>query len=226
MTGNTKPEALRIADEFKLCIEYDSNPSIIDIEKAEAEIRRLHAENERLSCLCDKWNSECDEFREDNKRLAAALVEAQQAGWTNADADAARLALELECLLMDTKDTAVVSKWWQSANEALELHRARLQEVQPSPPAQAASSAVLKAIREANMQLVRTGDDAFMLVPYKVATAQAAESVRRDAERLDWLLWKLPGDALRHVVGEIADTSDGQEFRAAIDAARAAQEGK
>ena len=48
---------------------------------------------------------------------------------------------------------------------------------QPSPTAQAASSAVLKAIREANMQLVRTGDNAFMLVPYKVATAQAAESV-------------------------------------------------
>ena len=38
---------------------------------------------------------------------------------------------------------------------------------------QAVSSAVLKAIREANMQLVRTGDNAFMLVPYKVATAQA-----------------------------------------------------
>lgn len=50
-----------------------------------------------------------------------------------------------------------------------------------SPPtqqpahAQAASSAVLKAIREANMQLVRTGDDAFMLVPYKAAEAQATE---------------------------------------------------
>lgn len=57
----------------------------------------------------------------------------QQAGWTNADADAARLALELECLLMDTKDAAVVSKWWASANDALEMHRARLQEVQPSP---------------------------------------------------------------------------------------------
>ena len=42
---------------------------------------------------------------------------------------------------------------------------------------QAASSAVLKAIREANMQLVRTGDNAFMLVPYKVATAHAAGSV-------------------------------------------------
>ena len=48
-------------------------------------------------------------------------------------------------------------------------------------PAQAASSAVLKAIREANMQLVRTGDDAFMLVPYKAVTAQAAESVLEDA---------------------------------------------
>lgn len=48
----------------------------------------------------------------------------------------------------------------------------------PTPHGQVpASSAVLKAIREANMQLVRTGDNAFMLVPYKVATAQAAESV-------------------------------------------------
>ena len=42
-------------------------------------------------------------------------------------------------------------------------------------PAQAASSAVLKAIRWANMQLVRTSDDAFMLVPYKAVTAQAAK---------------------------------------------------
>lgn len=34
-----------------------------------------------------------------------------------------RLALELECLLMDTKDSAVVSKWWDSAHEALEEFR-------------------------------------------------------------------------------------------------------
>ena len=47
-------------------------------------------------------------------------------GWTEADADAARLAMELECLLLDTKDTAVVSRWWKSANEAIDLHRARL----------------------------------------------------------------------------------------------------
>ena len=39
-------------------------------------------------------------------------------------ADACRLALELECLLLDCKDTAVTAKWWASANEALEQHRA------------------------------------------------------------------------------------------------------
>ncbi len=33
------PEALRIADEFKLCSEYDTKPSIIDIEKAEDAAR-------------------------------------------------------------------------------------------------------------------------------------------------------------------------------------------
>ena len=35
-------------------------------------------------------------------------------------AQAHRLALELECLLMDTKDNAIVSKWWDSAFEAIE----------------------------------------------------------------------------------------------------------
>jgi hypothetical protein len=45
------------------------------------------------------------------------------------------------------------------------------------------------------------------------------EQLRADAARLDWLLWKLPGDAIRHCVGEISDTSDGAEFRAAIDGA-------
>lgn len=49
------------------------------------------------------------------------------------------------------------------------------------------------------------------------------EALRKDAERMDWLLWKLPGDALRHVVFELSDTSSGAEFRAAIDAAMKGQ---
>ena len=57
-------------------------------------------------------------------------------GWTDADSDSARLALELECLLMDTKDLSVVSKWWASANEALELHRQRLAATPATAPAQ------------------------------------------------------------------------------------------
>ena len=38
--------------------------------------------------------------------------------------DAHRLAMELECLLLDCTDTRAVSKWWDSANEALDQHRA------------------------------------------------------------------------------------------------------
>ena len=41
-------------------------------------------------------------------------------GWTDADADAARLAMELECLLLDCKDNVVVSRWMDSACEALD----------------------------------------------------------------------------------------------------------
>ena len=61
------PEALRIADEFKLCSEYDSKPSIIDIEKAEAELRRLHAENTTLQQGYDAARLEIESL---NERIA------------------------------------------------------------------------------------------------------------------------------------------------------------
>lgn len=50
----------------------------------------------------------------------------QPVAWSDADADAARLAMELEALLLSCNDTAAVSKWWDSAHDALELHRQRL----------------------------------------------------------------------------------------------------
>mgnify|MGYP003595016974 CR=1 FL=1 len=68
-------------------------------------------------------------------------------GWTDADSDAARLALELECLLMDTKDLSVVSKWWGSANDALELHRQRLAATPAPAPAQKPETALQKFTR-------------------------------------------------------------------------------
>ena len=67
------PEALRIADEFKLCSEYDSKPSIIDIEKAEAELRRLHAENVTLQQGYDAARLEIDSLQSRVQELGAML---------------------------------------------------------------------------------------------------------------------------------------------------------
>ena len=44
-----------------------------------------------------------------------ALKTENETAW----AQAHRLALELECLLLDTKDNAIVSKWWDSGMAAL-----------------------------------------------------------------------------------------------------------
>ena len=45
----------------------------------------------------------------------AALKAENETAWAQAN----RLALELECLLLDTKDNTTVSKWWDSGMEAL-----------------------------------------------------------------------------------------------------------
>jgi hypothetical protein len=59
--------------------------------------------------------------------VPAQAKPAEPVGWTDADADAARLALELECLLTDRDlPMPAVSRWWESAHEALALHRQRL----------------------------------------------------------------------------------------------------
>ena len=58
---------------------------------------------------------------------AAPAAPSVPPGWTDAESDAARLALELECLLTDRDmPTATVSRWWDSAQEALQAHRERL----------------------------------------------------------------------------------------------------
>ncbi len=44
----------------------------------------------------------------------------------------ARLALELECLLLDTRDAAVQSRWWASAHEALEQWRQAVRAMEAS----------------------------------------------------------------------------------------------
>ena len=63
----------------------------------------------------DVWRRASKDRDELRQQLTAAQDDASTA-W----AQAHRLALELECLIMDTKDNAVVSKWWDSAFEAIE----------------------------------------------------------------------------------------------------------
>lgn len=47
--------------------------------------------------------------------------------------DACRLAMELECLLLSCNDNAAVSKWWDSAHEALEQHRELIAAAEGNP---------------------------------------------------------------------------------------------
>jgi hypothetical protein len=51
------------------------NPAYQDVPGTESYERKwLCYEVERLSALCDKWNQECDELREDNKRQDIELA--------------------------------------------------------------------------------------------------------------------------------------------------------
>ena len=53
-------------------------------------------------------------------RSELATIKAENA---TAWAQAHRLALKLECLLLDTKDNAIVSKWWDSGMAALDEYQ-------------------------------------------------------------------------------------------------------
>jgi len=71
---------------------------------------------------------------------AADAIERLERERDTAWAQAHRLALELECLLLDTKDNAVVSKWWDSGMEAL----GEYQELQPQAAEQAEAWAKMR----------------------------------------------------------------------------------
>ena len=77
-------------------------------------------------------------------RKNARHVEPKGAGIDARDAFpiAHRLALELECLLLDTKDNAVVSKWWDSSMEAIEQWRSFCA-LEPSAPQPTDRNAVI-----------------------------------------------------------------------------------
>lgn len=89
------------------------------------EVEKLTAERDAAfamsKCECES-NEACANLvnlHEREENLINALMESTKLS-DNLYSKGHRLALELECLLSDTKDTAIVSKWWDSAHEALE----------------------------------------------------------------------------------------------------------
>jgi len=70
-------------------------------------VKQTGSQQSVLDCLLQEIESM-------RQQLCKAEYDAGTA-WSQAH----RLALELECLIMDTKDNAVVSRWWDSAFEAL-----------------------------------------------------------------------------------------------------------
>lgn len=80
-------------------------PADEDDERTSMPVYTAPPDYERMSALADKWNMECDEMREDNKRLAALLQQAVEAlelnvtyaGERNLDA-LARAAMAIEAI--------------------------------------------------------------------------------------------------------------------------------
>lgn len=109
-----------IAEKLRACCQIGGTSTLM-IDAA-TEIERLQQGSEILHGELRKARHDLM-VRETAKDERAADVEA--AGH--------RLALELECLLMDTKDMAVVSKWWDSAHEALAAWQSLDQQPHISP---------------------------------------------------------------------------------------------
>ena len=127
-----------------------------------ARLRRLHVENEALRAERER--------NLNSIRVCNEIINKQNAELESLRTGYAAARLEIESLQARIKTMAE-----EHADELMVAHLdGRSQAAQqPAPSAAAASKAVLAAIRAANMQLVRTGDDEFMLVTLKQATPQA-----------------------------------------------------
>lgn len=121
---------------FAVTMSPDGVLSLIDrLKKAEAEVEQFRTDARRFR-LAEKNLFDAQEAAKtiakqaiaaeaERDALAAKLKEVE--GQTDNLLSAChRLALELECLLLDTKDSASVSRWWDSAMAALdEWHKVK-----------------------------------------------------------------------------------------------------
>lgn len=165
--------------------------ALADTPESAAQAREMR--DEYRSASCDdvaRRVDECMTLRAERDALAAKLKE-QDAWIDDLLAICHRLALELECLLLDTKDLATVSRWWDSAMAALDgWHKAKdAASVRPVPaePVNARLvEALLKVARMAeglkrpcgmdpeSPQAIRNG--LYMNISYVARSAVAAEA--------------------------------------------------
>ena len=89
-------------------------------------IRMAREAGFEIDCCSLEWHDRIERFA----ALVAAAEREACARVCHAEATIAvhakRLALDLECLLLSCNDTAAVSRWWDSAHEALANYRADL----------------------------------------------------------------------------------------------------
>ena len=117
-------EVMRLREIIeKLWVVIDDIDTYSDMAKSDDKLYRSLVERRQK----DRWGTgiNCDGYKLEFPTPFAPT--ALQADSATAWAQAHRLALELECLLLDTKDNAIVSKWWDSGMEALSEY----QELQP-----------------------------------------------------------------------------------------------
>ena len=104
-----------------VCIsDSDCKEAVDTVERLEREKAKLQSKYEEVvggfkRDLAEKLAQQ----RKKSERLEREPAEAK-AERDNYACTGHRLALELECLLMDTSDKAVQSRWWDSAHKAMQ----------------------------------------------------------------------------------------------------------
>ena len=122
MTDMQQQQLAAKDDEIQKLVTSD-NKVIVDlsryVETLEQQIADRDEQISDLTISSDTYFAERNSARDVWRRASKDRDELRQQLDT-AWAQAHRLALELECLIMDTQDNVIVSKWWDSAFEAIE----------------------------------------------------------------------------------------------------------
>ena len=115
--GHSTVPAYWLSDEKPIACSASNFERLVSFaEVFIAEIAALKTELREICAAIDV--SACDLTLTAVECIKKLKVENETA-W----AQAHRLALELECLLLDTKDNATVSKWWDSGMAALDEYQ-------------------------------------------------------------------------------------------------------